>query len=172
MLTYQVKEIYNSYKDIIDDIYGDYESYYYRIIDCIKYDKGIKPVSSYIEEMPVELIPFRLEPTYDLQELYKEVVDEMFGGHYEGIQSIEWTDKPYKSFYGKYYVGGRIRINCILNSPDVPRETVKFVIYHELLHRDYWYHDKEFYKREHMYPDYTEHNRFLDHGIYQYKFEW
>lgn len=168
----EVKEIYNSYKDIIDDIYGDYESYYYRIIDCIKYDKGIKPVSSYIEEMPVELIPFRLEPTYDLQELYKEVVDEMFGGHYEGIQSIEWTDKPYKSFYGKYYVGGRIRINCILNSPDVPRETVKFVIYHELLHRDYWYHDKEFYKREHMYPDYTEHNRFLDHGIYQYKFEW
>lgn len=168
----EVKDIFDCYRDIVENIYGDYRSYYDRIIDCIKYDKGIKPISSTIEEMPIELIPFRLEPTYNLQELCDEVIDEMFGGEYKGIESIEWTDKPYKSFYGKYFIGGRIRINSLLNSPDVPRETVKFVIYHELLHRDYWYHDKEFYRQEHKYPDYTEHNRFLDYKISEYKFEW
>lgn len=168
----EIIKIFDQYKNIIEDIYGDYNSYYNRIMDCIRYDRGIRPVSSTIEEIPIELIPFRLEATYDLQELYNEVVDEMFDGEYEGIQSIEWTDKPYKSFYGKYFVGGRIRINCLLNSPDAPRETVKFVIYHELLHRDYWYHDREFYRQEHKYPDYTEHNRFLDYGIDEYKFEW
>ena len=168
----EIKDIFDCYKDIIENIYGDYESYYDRIMDCIRYDKGIILISSTIEEMPIELIPFRLEPTYNLQELYDEVIDEMFGSEYKGIESIEWTDKLYKSFYGKYFVGGRIRINSLLNSPDVPRETIKFVIYHELLHRDYWYHDKEFYRQEHKYPDYTEHNRFLDYEIGGYKFEW
>jgi len=167
-----IRHIYDENGDIIDDIFGEYGSYYERIIDCIKYHDGIIPISTEVEEMPVELIPFRLEPIYNLQELSKEVIDEMFGGEYLGISSIEWTDKPYKSYYGKYFRGGTIKINRILDSPDVKRETVKFVIYHELLHRDYWRHDKEFYAREHKYPDYTEHNRFLDYGIGNYKFDF
>lgn len=168
----EINNIYDSYKDVIKDIFDDYENYFDRVIDCLKYKNGVSPIVSNIEEMPIELIPFRLEPTYNIQELAKEVIDEMFDGEYQGIESIEWTDKPYKSFYGVYHVGGRIRINSILNSPDVPRETVKFIIYHELLHRDYWRHDKAFYRQEHMYPDYTEHNRFLDHKISEYNFDW
>lgn len=167
-----IRKIFEANSDIIKNIYGEYDNYYDRVFDCIRYKNAIKPGLSIIEEIPVELIPYRLEPTYDLQELTKEVIDERLDGDYPGVESVMWTSKPYRSFYGKYFMGGKIRINCLLNSPEVARETVKFVIYHELLHRVYWRHDKEFYRREHMYPNYTEHNRFLDHKIGDYKFEW
>lgn len=70
-----------------------------------------------------------------------------------------------------YYGGGKILINSLLNSPDVPREVVKFVIYHELLHRDYPYHDKVFYDNEHKYPKYVEWNRFLDNTFEKFDFD-
>ena len=38
---------------------------------------------------------------------------------------------------------------------------VKFVIYHELLHRDYPYHDAAFRGEEHKYPQYEEWEHFL-----------
>jgi len=166
----RIRDIFEANKDLINSVYGEYEDYYDRIFDCLKNQKTTS--SSIIVEIPVELIPYSLAPTYDLKELQQEVINEMFDGHYEGIESVEWTNKPYSSFYGKYYLGGKIRINSLLNSPDVDRELVKFVIYHELLHRDYWRHDKQFYSQEHKYPNYTEHNRFLDHGIKEFKFEW
>ncbi|ORT99097.1 hypothetical protein D081_2171 [Anaerovibrio sp. JC8] len=81
-----------------------------------------------------------MEPVYNIQQLYMEVVDEMFGGSYGGIEFVEWTPKPCKGYFGVYHSGGRIFINSLLNSPSVPREVVKFIIYHELLHRDNLYH--------------------------------
>lgn len=166
----EARTVFEAHSNIIESIFGDYETYFDRILDSIKYQKLRQ--ESIIEEIPVELIPFRMEPIYDLHELTQEVVVEMFDGQYSGLESIEWTDKPYSSYYGLYHPGGRIKINSLLNSPDVERETVKFVIYHELLHRDHWRHDKAFYAKEHEYPNYTEHNRFLDYKRGNYKFDW
>ena len=61
-----------------------------------------------------------------------------------------------------FYNDHKDLINSVLNSPDVPREVIKYVIYHELLHRDEPRHSKEFRAKEHRYPDWTEHERFLD----------
>ena len=61
------------------------------------------PLGSKVEELPMELIPFSREPYYDLDELVQEVIDEQFGGTYEGISSINWTDRAYKQYYGKIY---------------------------------------------------------------------
>ena len=101
----------------------------------------------------------------------------MFGGVFDGIKSIEWTDKPYTTYYGihnKSDDGVRtIKINSILNSKDVPREVVKYVIYHELLHRDYWPHDKAFRAKEHEYPNYAELDYFLDGHMTKFNIlEW
>ena len=52
-------------------------------------------------------------------------------------------------------------INSILNSKDVPREVVKFVIYHEMLHRDNPFHNADFRRMEHKYPNYEECEHFL-----------
>jgi len=169
-LELQLQEIYDQRADLIKNIFGEYESFYNKVLDCLKTNSITAHAK--IEELPIELIPFRLEPTYDLKQLKNEVVAEMFDSNYGDIEDIEWTDKPYNTYYGKYYGDGRIRINCLLNSEDVPRETVKFIIYHEMLHRDYWDHDKRFFEQEHKYPSYTEHNRFLDYGISNYKFQW
>jgi superfamily II DNA or RNA helicase len=167
----KVREIFDENSELIEDVYGDYERYYNRVMDSIRYKEGRQPSSAEIKEIPVKLLPYKIEPTHNLDELTREVVNEMFGGEYAEIESVEWTNKPYSSFYGKYFMGGNIRINKLLDSPQVNREVVKFIIYHELLHRDYWRHDKDFYREEHKYPDFTEHNRFLDYKIGEYKFE-
>jgi hypothetical protein len=156
--------------EIVENIFGSIQEYRQRIFDFINYENGIPPIGIKVEEMPIEQIPFRQEPIYDINELTKEVIDEMFHGDYAGIQSIDWTDRVYTKYYGIYRAtDNSIRINCLLNSPDVPRETVKYVIYHELLHRDYWNHDKAFRAVEHKYPEYTEHERFLDYQISKFE---
>ena len=38
---------------------------------------------------------------------------------------------------------------------------VKFVIYHEFLHRDNHSHDKAFKEKEHLYPNFEDHEAFL-----------
>ena len=167
----EVESIYINNKEIIDDVYGDFQEYYSRIINNLKNKDGKKIGRPKIVEVPVELLPYKIQPTHDLNKLMEEVINEMFEGDYPGINTIIWTDKAYSGYYGIYHPGGNIRINKILDSPEVDREVVKFLIYHELLHRDYEKHDKNFYREEHKYPNYTEHNRFLDHKIYNYKME-
>lgn len=147
---------------MVKNIYGDLNNYSMKVCEHVIFQNGIPPLGIRIEELPEEIIPYRMGPFHDLHELVSEVKNEMFGGSYDGISSISWTDKPYKTYYGKYYYfDNRIKINCVLNSPDVPRETVKYVVYHELLHRDYFRHDTKFRIMEHKYPEYPEHERFF-----------
>ncbi|MBR6646557.1 MAG: DUF45 domain-containing protein, partial [Clostridia bacterium] len=122
----------------------------------------------------VELIPFDRTPAYNLDELVQEVKDEMFGGIYEGIGPINWTDKPYKTYYGIFYHDDKsIFINCVLNSNNVRKEVVKFVIYHELLHRDNFTHDKAFKEQEHKYPHFEDCEAFLNSDMYGFDIkEW
>lgn len=78
------------------------------------------------------------------------------------ISSNTWTDKVYRTYYGVHYgFDHSIKINSILNSRDVPREAVKFVIYHEMLHRDNMSHDKYFRVEEQRYPKFEECEHFL-----------
>lgn len=152
-------------------IFPSVEQYRQAVFDYINYGLS-KPSGFIVEELPIELIPFKIDKPYNLKELYNEVVDEMFNGEYDGINSIDWTEKPMASYFGVcYYPDNDIRINVMLNSSQVPREAVKYIIYHEMLHRDYHGHDKLFRMKEHEYPDYTECERFLDFKIDEYSFE-
>lgn len=161
----RISQIYQVNKAIIDSIYGGEEEYNRRVNDFIRYPDGIRPLGMKIEEIEDEALTIDPTPCYDIDQLVAEVVNEMFDGTYGKLPPIMWTDKPYSTFYGMYHYhknGHFIRINCMLNSKSVPKEVVKYVIYHELLHRDNFRHDAIFRALEHKYPNWTEHERFLD----------
>ena len=127
-----------------------------------------------VEELPIEWIDFDRTPYHNLQQLADEVVKEMFGGIYPDINEISWTDKAYKGFYGRFWnESHNIEINCVLNSKDVNPEVIKFLIYHEILHRENRYHDKAFYEEEHKYPNWEKHDNFLNEKMYKFDIkEW
>lgn len=153
-------ELYDEY-EIIRDLFPSKEAYLMELSRVKIYGKE-KALRTKVEELPVEKIPFDRTPVHNINELYNEVVNEMWNGSYEGISGISWTDKPYKTYYGVYYPDNNsIKINSVLNSKNVPVEVIKFVIYHEMLHRDYHKHDKTFRELEHQYPKYEEWEHFL-----------
>ena len=99
----------------------------------------------------------------------------MFGDSYGRIPPVYWTDKAYESYFGVYRYWpdhDMIQINTILNSKDIPKRVVKYVIYHELLHRDNHKHDKAFRILEHKYPNWTECERFLDFEFSKFNLEY
>lgn len=155
------EQAYQNYP-LAEEIYGSWENYASMVFHFYIYRGKAPAYGTRVSELPDEQIPFDRESYYNLDELVQEVKDEMFHGTYDGISSIRWTDKAYKQYYGCYfYRDNSIVINCVLNSKDVPKEVVKFVIYHELLHRDYMHHDKLFREQEHKYNDYEECEYFL-----------
>lgn len=166
----EINRLYGEHGSMIDSIYGGLEAYGERVYDFIRYPEGMKPLGSRIDELPEESLILDRAPAYDLTELAREVVGEQFDGLYGEFPAISWTDRPVESYFGKYYwpLSGEpsekdfIQINCLLNSRDVPRETVKFVLYHELLHRRIHGHTGEFRALERRYPNYTAHEHFLD----------
>lgn len=159
-------EIYEKYP-VTEKLFGSLAEYRRCIFEYLNDPDGkLKPKMRTVE-IPYEKIPFDTTPFYDLNELMREVTNEMFGGKYEGISSINWTDKPESKCFGEfYYADNHIMINCILNSCDVPREAVKYVIYHEMLHLQYRNHGKLFREQEHKYPEYFKWDQFLD-GTFQ-----
>lgn len=157
-----IKDIFDN-NEIVSNIYEKFDNYHKRVIDCIWPPVGIIPLGSKIVEMPSEQIPFDTTPLYNLESLVQEVKNEMFGGVYDVSVSFEWTDKCYRGYYGQYNPNNKvIKINKIINSKDVPKEVVKFIIYHEMLHNDNLSHNKSFRDKEHLYPEYAELEKFLD----------
>lgn len=159
-------DLYEKYP-VAEKLFGSLAEYRSFIFEYLNDPDGkLRPPMKTVE-IPYEKIPFDSAPVYDLSELVQEVTNEMFGGKYDGISSINWTDKPESKYFGAFYfTDNHIVINCILNSRDVPREAVKYVIYHEMLHLNYPYHTKEFREQEHKYPKYYKWDQFLD-GTFQ-----
>ncbi|MCL2008912.1 MAG: DEAD/DEAH box helicase family protein [Synergistaceae bacterium] len=158
---------------IIESLFGFLPKYRERIFHYMNYPDGRGPGCAVVPFPETARLPFEIDGAYDVEQLMQEVIDEQFGGTNPGIRSIRWTDRPYQSRYGQYIqvaledgkTASDILINLLLNSSQVPREVVKYVIYHELLHRNYWRHDPTFRKMEHQYPNYVELERFLDYRL-------
>lgn len=164
----EISRLYRANSEVISSVYGSLDKYAEKVNDFIRYPDGQRPIGMKIDELPFEYLTLDPTPVYDINELVHEVVGEMFGGVFAELPPINWTDRPYSTYFGVYSwpankaVGqDYIRINCVLNSKDVPRETVKYVLYHELLHKENHKHDKEFRSLEHKYPDFTVHEHFL-----------
>lgn len=170
----EIRKVYEDSRQIIDSLYGGFDTYSQRVNDFIRYPKGIKPLGTKIEEYELDILDnYDPNPKYTqeaLERLEKEVADTMLGEEYGYLPLIQWTQKRYSGYYGQYSwpkdqpAEGHdlIRINCLLNSESVPENVIKYVIYHELLHKNNHWHDSAFRFEEHKYPDYIECEKFLD----------
>ncbi len=167
----KINDTYDSHPDMIDSIYGGKEQFREKIYDCMINGDSVSFIGVPVKEIIEESLPFDCTPHYDINELYEEVIQEMFKGkdmrqfHVSKADRPEicWTDKYYSSFFGVFMPESNlIEINRCLNSASVSKETVKFIIYHELLHTAIFKHNKEFRSFEHRYPDFAEHDHFLD----------
>ncbi|MCQ2354974.1 MAG: DEAD/DEAH box helicase family protein [Clostridia bacterium] len=155
-------EAYNAYQ-AVSDIYGSLEAYQMKVCEAAVYNGNQRFIGQKVEELPLERIPFDRTPCYDIEQLADEVNREMFHGELSGLGSIHWSDKPYKTYYGKHFGETHdIVINSVLNSKDVPVDVVKYVLYHEMLHKDNMTHNPEFRAKEHLYPNYEQWDHFLD----------
>jgi superfamily II DNA or RNA helicase len=164
------EELYSKYS-IIENLFGNLENYRDKIFYIMNH-RG-QPLGCTVVPLEMERLPFIIDGAYDIQQLMQEVIDEQFGGINPDIRSIRWTDRPYHGYYGRFYPAetedgkfvGDVVINVLLNSSQVPREVVKYVVYHELLHRYYPEHNPKFREMEHRYPNYVEWERFLDYRL-------
>jgi hypothetical protein len=103
---------------------------------------------------------------HDLLELFDVLNQQYFGG--KNSSRIRWgrktrTYRIRNRTLGSYSADhDMIRINPLLDSSNVPKYFVKFVIYHEMLHSDMMkeeknlrpLHNAEFRKRERLFDDY------------------
>lgn len=163
----RINEIYRAHSDIIDNLYGNSDYYNHRIVDFMLYPKGIVPIGTRVEEVDKAFYHLSPEPLpASLDALLDEVIAEQRENLGEGYRrpTIAWTRRGYKSYYAEYMTAAdHIKVNCVLDSVDVPRETMKYLIYHECLHQLIPHHGPEFRALEHRYPDFNEHDHFLSY---------
>ena len=163
-----IENIYKSYGEA-RSLYGAEDSYYSAVLEAMKLLKnGMQQPKQYVvEEMPIEQVPLNIDEPYDLELLLSEVIAERFKNSNISVESISWTERPMKSYFGMYYFAANsIQINKILNSSQVEREAVKYVIYHELLHIKYPHHTNEFKAEEHKYPNWAKLEHHLDYELF------
>lgn len=114
---------------------------------------------------------------YNLQELIEEVYQAYPKLRKAEIISLEWSQRVLKSWFAYCQSIGRnrykISVNRLMSSPEISRETIKYLLYHELLHANgLWSHDKEFRQAEWQYPDSDRWDSELDSLYEQYKLDF
>ncbi|MBR1646576.1 MAG: DEAD/DEAH box helicase family protein [Selenomonadaceae bacterium] len=166
----QIKNIYGEHREMIDNLYGGYEIYQDKVVNFMQYPNGVAPLGTVIEEAEKEFYPLSPQPIPDsLDKLLDEVVREQIANLGSNFvrPSVYWTDKAYRSYFATYnYRETRekdfIMVNRILNSASVPREVLKFLLYHECLHQRSAKHGVEFRELEARYPNFHDCENFLD----------
>lgn len=162
-----IEDAFEQNKHLILSLYGSLDEYKKRVTDCLLFPKGIVPIGTRIEEIDKEVFHLSKEPLKDkIEDLLTEVIRENSSNFQKNFErpEIQWTDRPVGSYYGMFYHDyNLIHINSLLNSESVPREVVKFVIYHECLHQEFVGHPKEFREKERKYVDFQKHEHFLDY---------
>ena len=171
-----IENTYTENKHLINNLYGDFEYYKKCILDCMLFPKGKVPIGTRIEEIDKEVFHLSKEPLDDdIEDLLTEVIDEYRDNFLPNFMRpiICWTDRAESSYYGMFYHDcNLIHINALLNSESVPREVVKFVIYHECLHQEFNGHPKSFRDKERLFEDFQKQEYFLDYILRDFEGEF
>lgn len=101
--------------------------------------------------------------TYNLEVLLDEVIKE-YGDNKGYIKpNIRWSNFNRLYSFGEYrYWDNVIEISPFLNDKRIDIETLKSVIYHEYLHQEYKEHNKDFRKKEGLFPNVSKHKKILE----------
>lgn len=159
---------------ILRDIYKIFFAFKKSVYDCMAEIEGgvIKNVPDSREEYEM------VAQCFDLKELMDEVLEMYPKLNIDGLVELGWSNKVIKNWYAlctvtkdwEYY---QIHVNKLLSSPQVDREVIKYLLFHELLHQNgYWDHDMEFRLREWQYPHSDELDNFLDSIPLKYKIDY
>lgn len=167
-----IETAFNKHKQLIFSLYGSREYYQKRVADCLMFPKGIIPIGTQIEEVDKAVYQLSAEPMKDsIDDMLTEVITEQADKFPDDFTrpEIHWTDQAVRSYFGMFYHDyNLIYINSLLNSESVPKEVVKFVIYHECLHQEFVGHPKEFRDKERMYPEFQKQEYFLDYTLHDF----
>lgn len=166
-----LKDFYDK-NEILQLIYKYFYAFKKTVFDV---DKEYK--SEYIARIENERQKYNLiENYFDLDALLNEVLDMYPKLTTEGLVKLSWSNYIELAWFGlceyievddkKKY---QIYINKLLSSPNVDKEVIKYLIFHELLHQNgYWNHDMDFREREWQYPNSAELDGFLDNISLEY----
>jgi len=107
---------------------------------------------------------------HSLLDIYRELNDRYFNNQVD-IRQIGWGPRRSWSRLGHYDpVHNTITVSPVLDSPQVPRRVVSYIVYHEILHTLFTggsepgpkrHHSPEYRRTERAYPDYAAAKRFL-----------
>lgn len=170
-----MRELYNS-RSALKHIFRSFESFEKAVFKEKQLLRGGRiPIDRLAIENPA-LLDLAAGPYHNLDDLYDQVIIEQFNGKANRINSITWSRKPVKTYFGYYNPNEgqhRIVINCILDSPDVSTDVLKYLIYHEQLHANgmIW-HDDTFYAEEAKYPNSFALDNFFDTMHEKFDMQW
>lgn len=100
---------------------------------------------------------------YNLEEILDDVREKYYKSSILKKPTISWSQDYITDYFGEYtFYNNHISISRILNSPDVSREMLASVVYHESLHQDFQEHNEDFDKRVILFPQYNELNKQLE----------
>ena len=137
----------------------------------LEHEDAAPPPKGVVMFEPPPNNPLREGPHHDLQKLMTETLargSEILVKPLRYTGALLWTHRIIKGWYGMAdFVRGpdhdRIRINKLLNSPDLSAETLRFLLWHEFLHIHLRVlHPPEFRQLEQRWPEYEACNREMD----------
>lgn len=168
---YWLKEYYAK-NPILESLYKTFYAFKRTILDELKENKEAE-IFSKDDRAEFKIIP----GYYDLDELFNELMNEYPYLTNTKLNGINWSKKVYKTWLGKCYAyldgSYSIFVNILLSSPNVSREAVKYLVFHELLHANgLWFHDDEFRNIEWEYPNSAELDGELDELMLRYKIDF
>lgn len=163
-------EVYRS-NDLLKAIYGNQSNF----VETVKNSLKSRFDSEILYSQDSSKRNYRYVPgTHNLSDLYNELINSPLC---EGLLSrplnlrLYWSDHFVRNWCAICEWDGlnvastryEIRVNKIYDSPDVDKEVIKYLIFHELLHAyGYRSHDLTFRKHEWKYPNSSELDHFLD----------
>lgn len=119
---------------MLKELYGDYDAFK----RCILMELDKPQTSGEAAVLTVGELEHKILPGhYDLNALLSETVAEsrVLDPHLR--PPIRWTHRPMKSYFGRcrWFDAKQcdILINCLLSSPQVPKDVVEYVIFRQLL---------------------------------------
>jgi ribosomal protein L40E len=168
-----LKQLYDS-APILQNIYKIFYAFKKTVFDAMKDEKEPK-IHSRDNRKKYEVI----ENYYNLNELLTEVKEMFPRLRTDRLVKIAWSNNYVRDWFAlcqKFTDKGdtqknlyQIHINKLLSSPNIDREVIKYLIFHELLHENgYWNHDIDFRAREWQYPNSAELDGILDSLPYDY----
>lgn len=166
-----LEERYSSLARVVYPTMLDFRRSFDDALRELEHPSEVRPPKGVPIFEPLGSSPMRPGPAHDLDELMSEMLpagSELLLTTLTHSGSLGWSKRPIKGWFGRAEYGdqpgkGDIRINVVLNSPDLSRQTLLYLLWHEYLHIYLLAgHTEEFRRLEHLWPDHSARDREMD----------